>query len=72
MVGGRRVWVEPLEVEIIAQASALKTARVQGMQSPSNGKKIARSKAPRLRKITGIAMGGLLVRLAKERLGANA
>ena len=72
MVGGRRVWVEPLEDDIIAQASAIRTARVQGMQNPSNGKKIARSKAPRLRHVTGIAMGGILVRLAKERLGANA
>lgn len=72
MVGGRRVWVEPLEDDMIAQANAIRTARVQGMQNPNNGRRKARAKAPRLRKVTGIAMGGTLVRLAQEMLGPNA
>ena len=71
-VGNTWVTFEPLDADIIGQAMAIKTARVQGMQNPSKGKKTARSKAPSHRSITRIAMGSTLTRLAKEKLGVFA
>ena len=70
-VNGTWVTVEPLEDEIIAQAIAVKTARNNGLNRMI-GRKVAHRKAPRHRKVTGIASGMTLARLAKEKLGPNA
>jgi len=71
-VNGQYVTWEPCDEDILRQAKAIRTARFEGMVSPSRGKTVARRKASTLRKVQTVFSGGVAVRVAKEKLGPMA
>jgi len=62
---------EPLDDEILRQATAIRIARTDGHITRITNKSNARDKARHLRKRQAVATSGRLIQHAKEKLGRN-
>lgn len=72
LVNGQYVTWEKCDDDILRQAKAIKTARREGMVTPSKGKAVARRAAPGLRSVQSIFTGMIAKRKSEEVLGINA